>query len=194
LPCNANGFVFQDKAYLDSLEGSLAVVGVQNWPLLATLEKQRIIPTLERAFAEIIGKAVRVKLAHGRPRILETKAARLTEERLIAEMTSGRPELEALHVQYGDIMSIVDNHPVFVRASKPLLQGGWGIFNKELTIACKDYGADVVLKGLRDVASNYKAVRPRPYFLKNLRDGVYGHRLAKAAPILGPMAAKYYTI
>jgi hypothetical protein len=183
---NQIGYVLQDKAYLDSWEESQAVVGVQGWNLLEVLEKQRVVPVLERAFAAISGKAVRVKLANGQPRILETKAARTAEESLSAKMTSNKPELEALHAKYGDIMGIVDNHPVFVRASKPLTQGGWGIFNKELTIACKDYGADVVLKGLRDVASRPDVERPRPYFLKNLRAGVYGHRLAVGASPIGP--------
>jgi hypothetical protein len=82
-------------------------------------------------------------------------------------------------------MGIVDNHPVFVQAAKPLTEGGWGIFNKELTLACKEYGVLTVLKGLRDVANKPHVSRPRAYFYKNLKAGTYGHRLATSANILG---------
>jgi hypothetical protein len=184
------GFLLQDKAYLDCLEGSEAVVGVKTWNLLSMLEQKRVVPLLETIFSEITGRTVRVKLAHGRPRIIAAqskKQAIHTPDNLTSQEVS---DLEALHAEYGDIMSIVDQHPVFVQASKPLTKGGWGIFNKQLTIACIDYGADVVLRGLQDVANQPRVDRPRSYFFTNLRAGIYGHKLAKPAPILGPISAR----
>jgi len=212
------GYMLQDQAYLDSLERGHAVVGVKTWTLLEMLERKRIVPLLEQAFSELTGKPVQVKLAHGRPRIVERKppnpikphlrpcgqcqqapencqcnygpwpqheSESVETPNLADTIQWASPELGALHAQYGDIMGIVDHHPVFVQATKPLIQGGWGIFNKELTNLCKDYGVLTVLKGLRDVASKPHVDRPRAYFLKNLKAGVYGHRLATSANILG---------
>jgi len=213
------GFLLQDKAYLDSLERGLAVVGVKSYPILEMLERKRAIPILEQILTDLTGKPVQVKLAHGRPRLYEQKAPPRIKPHLRAcgkcqkkpndclceygpwpqeqtepsslQATPGiqwkNEDLGTLHARYGDIMGIVDNHPVFVQACKPLTEGGWGIFNKELTNACKDYGADIVLKGLRDVANRPSVDRPRSYFFKNLRTGVYGHKLAVPASPIGPV-------
>jgi hypothetical protein len=183
-------FLIQDKAYLDSLEGNLAVVGVKTWTLLEAFERKRVVPLLEKAFSELTEKPIRVKLAHGRPRICEPKGNKPSAKPTDLDLHWKNEELGALHAQYGDIISIVDYHPVFVQACKPLTEGGWGIFNRELTNACKDYGADVVLKGLRDVANRPKADRPRSYFFTNLRAGVYGHKLATSADAIGPIAGR----
>jgi len=212
-------YLIQDNAYLDSLERGWAVIGVKSWNLLEMLERKRVVPLLEQAFSEITGKPIRVKLAHGRPRIIERKPPNPVKPHLRPcgkcqqspqacqcnygpwpqtppesdpvlpnpEIHWKNAELGALHAQYGDIMGIVDNHPVFVQASKEFIKGGWGIFRKELTNLCKDYGADVVLKGLRDVANRPSAERPRAYFLRNLKAGVYGHKLAVGANIVGPV-------
>ncbi len=211
------GFLLQDKAYLDSLERGIAIVGVKSSALLDMLERKRAVPLLEKVFSELTGKPVSVKLAHGRPRLYERKApsqikphlrpcgqCQKTPNDCLCEYgpwpqpvaQASKPEIDwknedlgALHTRYGDIMGIVDNHPVFVQACKPLTEGGWGIFNKELTNACKDYGADIVLKGLRDVANRPSVARPRSYFFKNLRTGVYGHKLAVPASPIGPVGA-----
>lgn len=180
-------FFIQDNAYLDSLEGNLAIVGVKTWTLLETFERRRVTPLLEKALSELTEKTIRVKLAHGRPRICEPQASKPPAKPKNIHFRWKNEELGALHAQYGDIISIVDNHPVFVQACKPLTEGGWGIFNKELTNACKDYGADVVLAGLRDVANRPGAERPRSYFFKKLRAGVYGHKLAVTADPTGPI-------
>jgi hypothetical protein len=204
------GYLLQDKAYLDSLERGQAIVGVKTWNLLEMLERKRVVPLLEKVFTEIIGKPVQVKLTHGRPRIIERKPKPMPQQcsecgkspsHCVCEygplapkqavsanaIPWANPELGALHAQYGDIMGIVDNHPVFVQATKTLTKGGWGIFNKELTNLCKDYGADIVLKGLRNVANRPRAERPRAYFFKNLKAGVYGHKLAIGASVIGPV-------
>ena len=202
------GYLLQDKAYLDSLERGQAIVGVKTWNLLEMLERKHIVSLLEQVFTEITGKAIQVKLTHGRPRIIECKPKTMPQQcsecgkspsHCVCEygplapkqaasantIPWANPELGALHAQYGDIMGIVDNHPVFVQAAKPLTEGGWGIFNKELTLACKEYGVLTVLKGLRDVANKPHVSRPRAYFYKNLKAGTYGHRLATSANILG---------
>ena len=182
------GFLLQDKAYLDSLERGMAIVGVKSHPILEMLERKKAVPLLEKILSEMTGKPIQVLLAHGRPRIFEPKPKVQTVQQTGTKAIAWKDaELGALHAQYGDIMGIVDNHPVFVQACKPLPEGGWGIFNRELTNACKDYGAHVVLKGLRDVANRPDVDKPRGYFFKNLKAGVYGHKLAVPASPIGPV-------
>jgi|GEM_PF-1702887 len=94
--------------------------------------------------------------------------------------------LAALHATYGDIIGIVDNHPVFKAAHTPITKGGWGFKKKILTVYCKVYGADVVLTGLRVVANKPSVKRPRAYFTKELKNERWGKKLMVTADMTGP--------
>lgn len=86
---------------------------------------------------------------------------------------------EMLFERYGDVMGVVDNHPMFKRATLPVADGGWGVYPQALTNACKqhsingDLGTGVlkVLEALRFTA-NYRAARNKASFLWSvLRNG-----------------------
>lgn len=174
--------MLQDNAYLDSLEDGNALVGCKSWAWLETFERKRLGGKLENALAEVCQISISLRFVHGRPRIIEKP--------LPAMYSTLKPmddsEVASLHAQYGDIISIVDNHPVFVMAQTPINKGGWGIFKKILTRHCKDYGVQAVLDGLRDVASKPNVGRPRAYFLKELERGRWGHKLVITPSITGP--------
>ena len=183
--------ILQNKAYLDSIEQGVALIGAKSWTWVEVLEKKRIKPLLENVLSELLHQPIRVKLVVGRPRIIEKaspKPIRLSAP--AGQINWSDPELGTLFEQYGDIMGIVDNHPVFMQATKPIAAGGWGIFPAILTNACKDYGVIPVLNGLRDTATKPRVTRPRAYFLRCLKSGVYGHKLAMSASIIGPISGR----
>lgn len=86
-------------------------------------------------------------------------------------------ELAILHERYGDIMGIVDNHPLFCKASAPVDKGGWGIFPQLLTIACKEYTVMTVLTTLRFTAGKRSVRNPRAFFFKVLHNEQFGKKL-----------------
>jgi hypothetical protein len=86
---------------------------------------------------------------------------------------------EMLFERYGDVMGVVDNHPMFKKATLPVSEGGWGVYPQALTNACKQYSMDgdlgtgvlKVLEALRFTA-NYRAARNKAGFLWSvLRNG-----------------------
>lgn len=88
-------------------------------------------------------------------------------------------EADLLLERYGDIMGVVDNHPAFQMATKPLREGGWGLYPQALTNACKTQseqgdistGVAKVLQALRFTA-NYRAARNKAsFFWAVLRNG-----------------------
>jgi len=202
--------MLQNQAYLDSVERGVAIIGVKSWNWIQTLERKRVHFLLQSVFTELMKQTIKVKLVIGHPRLVE-KAAKpelkpcgLCQQQPdvciceygphpqpeLPKINWAHPELGALHEQYGDIMGIIHNHPVFVHAIAPIDQGGWGIFPEILTNACKDYGAHVVLKGLRHTGKAARVKQPRAYFLNNLESGIYGHKLARSAEIIGPISGR----
>lgn len=174
----------QNNGYLDSIEGGMALVGCKSFTLMEEFQRKRIRERLEPIFTELCKMPIRVNFVHGRPRIIEKPQQPVYET--LKPMDDSEYELASLHAQYGDIIGIVDKHPVFVRAHTPIAQGGWGIFKKVLTRHCKDYGVLTVLEGLRTVANKPKIKRPRAYFLKELERGRWGHKLVITPSITGP--------
>lgn len=202
--------MLQNQAYLDSVERGIAIIGVKSWHWIQTLERKRVHFLLQSVLSELMNQPIQIKLVIGHPRLIEKaptpkpKPCGLCLQRPEActceygphphpelpKINWSHPELGALHEQYGDIMGIIHNHPVFVHAITPIDQGGWGIFPEILTNACKDYGAHVILKGLRQTGQAARVKQPRAYFLDNLEAGVYGHKLARSADILGPISGR----
>lgn len=203
--------MIQGQAYLDSVERGMAMIGVKSWQWIQTLERKRVHFLLQSVFSELMKQPVKIKLVLGHPRLIEKAPkpkAKLCgqchqlhdiciceygphpEPRKAPEINWSHRELGALHEQYGDIMGIIHKHPVFVHAITPIEQGGWGIFPEILTNACKDYGAHVVLKGLRQTGQSARVKQPRAYFLDNLEAGRYGHKLGRSAEIIGPISGR----
>ena len=177
-------FMLRQDAYLDSLELGKAVIAVRTESLQVICEK-KLARSLQKVFAETLNRPVTLSIVLGGPRIIEKRS-----NQAFAGQDTSTPESSAElalpHRQYGDIMGIVDNHPVFRQASLPLTQGGWGIFPQVLTNACKDYGVLTILDGLRDTASRTQVRNPRAFFLSALKRGDYGYKLARGASIIGP--------
>jgi hypothetical protein len=173
-------FRLRNDTWLDNLTFGKAVLAVRTGTLQTLCEK-RLARTIEKAFSEAMDRPVSVSIVLGRSKIIEKRQKQdaMTHNRDESE------ELQRLHQTYGDIMGIVDNHPIFCKASLPMTAGGWGIFPQVLTNACKDYGVLTVLNGLRDTASRPKARNPRAFFLAALKRGDYGYKLARGADILG---------
>lgn len=205
--------MLQQHAYLDSVERSMAIIGVKSWNWIETLERKRVHFLLQQVFSDLMKQAIKIKLVIGHPRLIEPQPKPVVQScgqcsqlqnACVCEygphpqpepnsengIKWSHPELGALHERYGDIMGIVDNHPVFVHATKPIDQGGWGIFPQILTNACKDYGAHTVLKGLWHTGQAARVKQPRAFFLDNLESGVYGHKLARSADIIGPISGR----
>lgn len=202
--------MLQNQAYLDSVERGVALIGVKSWTWIQTLERKRVHFLLQSVFTELMKQSIQVKLVIGHQRLVEKaerpelKPCGLCQQRpedciceydlhlqpKLPKIHWSQPELGALHEQYGDVMGIIHNHPVFVHAITPVNQGGWGIFPELLTNACKDYGADCVLKGLRQTGQSARVKQPRAYFLKNLESGRYGHKLAISAKSIGPISGR----
>lgn len=83
----------------------------------------------------------------------------------------GSTEASMLFERYGDIMGVIDNHPLFKPVTRAREDGGWGIYPQALTNAVKkyavdgDYGAglDKVLDAIR-YTKNYPAARNKAAF------------------------------
>lgn len=169
------------KAYLDSIERDIALIGVQSGVYEQMLNRRRIDEKLAKILSDLCGKSVRVLFVNGRPRIIERRKNQPVEPSPASE----EEELAMLHAKYGDIMGIVNRHPVFVRATTPMVHGGWGYHKEVLTNYCKDYGPVAVLKGLREVAADPSVKRPRVFFRDELKAGRWGHKLTVTPSLTG---------
>lgn len=108
--------------------------------------------------------------------LLELRDALALETQSNVTVTNSEPgdEDEAtLFQKYKDIMGIVDNHPVFRKATLQVEKGGWGIFPQILTNKCKEYGVMAVLNGIRYVANKPSVKNPRAFFLHALEKGQF---------------------
>jgi hypothetical protein len=202
--------IVQRHAYLDSIENNTAILGFKSYTWMEIFQNKHLVPLVQGILSNLLNAKIQVKLALGRPRFIESKPKQAIQQcgecfkayrdcvceygphpnkqAVSSPVKWTDPELGALHEQYGDIMGIVDNDPIFVQATTAIEKGGWGIFHQILTNACKDYGVLTVRNGLRDVASKPHIIRPRAYFLDNLKAGIYGYKLARGASIIGPIA------
>ncbi len=176
-------FMLRKDAYLDSLEFGKAVVSVCT-ESLKTICEQKLTRVLQKTLSQATNRPVSISIVLGQSRIIEKAAQKPTLGPDIVN-SSRDVELALLHQKYGDIMGIVDNHPVFRQATLPLAKGGWGLFPQVLTNACKDYGVLTILDGLRDTANRPNVRHPRAFFLAALKRGDYGYKLARGAAILG---------
>ena len=176
-------FMLRNNAYLDRLERGEAIISVGSESMQRLCER-KYAKMIAKAFSEEMNQAISVSFVYGPSRIIEKPREELVP-RDNKDRVSDELALAMLHDQYGDIMSIVDNHPVFRQASLPLTANGWGIFPQILTNACKDYGVLNVLSGLRKIASSPGIRNPRGYFLAALERGDFGGTLARGAQILG---------
>jgi hypothetical protein len=176
-------FMLRNNAYLDRIERGEATVAVGSESLKRLCER-KYARAIARALSEAMDQVIAVSFVHGPARIIE-KPRNDAAIRDYKQQDADDMELAMLHDQYGDIMSIVDNHPLFRKASLPLTAEGWGIFPQILTNACKDYGVLNVLTALRSIASRTNIRNPRGYFLRGLERGDYGGKLAKSANNVG---------
>ena len=192
LPSQALFFMLRDVAWLDRLEGKIAFVATESEFSRAMLAR-KVCKPLGSALSQRLNRPVRVQFIVGRHRLWEAERAGravavLYDPVLKPEKTDEAAELAILHERYGDIMGIVDNYPVFKKASLPVNKGGWGIFPQLLTEACKDYGVIPILNGLRFIANRPSIVNPRGFFFYALKKGQFGHRLAVSVPTIGRLA------
>jgi hypothetical protein len=176
-------FMLRNNAYLDRIERGEATVAVGSASLQRLCER-KYARTIAKALSEGLDQGITVSFVHGPARIHEKPRNESGPRDNTVDCTEDM-ELAMLHDQYGDIMSIVDNYPVFRFASLPLTAGGWGIFPQLLTNSCKEYGVLTVLAGLRDIAGRANIRNPRGFFLMALERGDYGFKLAKGAKTLG---------
>jgi hypothetical protein len=189
-------YTLVSRCWLDSLEGDTAIVATDT-EFMVSLVRKRASRALGFAFSEYKGAPVSVQIVQGNPRIHAPMVNPEDEEYVvhIRSQVASSPydreqaekcELAILHQRYGDIMGIVDNHPLFKRACRDIDKGGWGIFPQLLTNACKDYGVIAVRNGLSFVANRPSAKKPRALFFTLLREGKFGHRLVVGANHYGP--------
>lgn len=177
-----------NECYLDSVEDGLAIVGVPS-NIFLTIFHQKASRLVRHALEEVLGYPVRVKAVVGSPRLF----TRLEEvPQIPADIPNAdveRHELALLHERYGDIMGIVDNHPLFKKASIPLEKGGWGIWPQKLTLFCKEYGVMAVLNCLRYISNKPSVRKPRGFFFEAMERGQFGHKLAISRDVTGPVQA-----
>lgn len=172
-----------NQCYLDSVEDGVAIVMTDS-EFMQGMVQRKAVRQLRFAFGEIMGREVKVRTAVGHPRIFESKQ----NQPISIQSTGGNPpqdELAILHDKYGDIMGIVDDHPVFKKASIKADKGGWGIWPQLLTNACKDFGVIETLTALRYIANKPNIRNPRGYFIDMRDTGRIGNRLAKSASVIG---------
>jgi hypothetical protein len=175
-------FILLNRCYLDSLEGGKALIVAATETFQRMIEKNTL-KALKAGFQEEKSPVLEIQVMTRPRRIIESGQNNLlsTDDTADAKKTA----LKELHEAYGDIMGIVDNHPVFKKACLPLVQGGWGIFPQLLTNACKDYGVITILYGLRYVSSRPGVKNPRAYFFDRLKRGEFGDKLVIGAELLG---------
>ncbi|WP_373533389.1 hypothetical protein [Vampirovibrio sp.] len=194
-------FMLLDQCYIDSIDDGIVLIVAPTRNIQRLIE-QKAMRALTQAILKNAKNPLSVKVTVGKKQLYQTKSrfqhlAKSPDVPYEEEVHNvhcllggDRGELEAelelakLHGRYGDIMGIVDNHPMFKEASKPVDQGGWGIFPQLLTNACKDYGVAAVLNAL-EAAQKPKIQNPRTFFLKRLAAGDFGYRRAKGADTLG---------
>lgn len=173
--------ILVSNCYLESLEHGVATVAVSSQFFMNTIQR-KALHKIEVAFMEHLNRSVKVKLALGHSRLFEHPAPELSD---VPEEERENTELAMLHERYGDIMGIVDNHPVFKKATRPVEKGGWGIFPQLLTNACKDYGVMAILNGLRFIANRPSAINPRALFFTALKKGQFGRKLTSSVSMVG---------
>jgi hypothetical protein len=182
-------FLLRQGAWLDSLEREIAFIATES-EYHCTLLARKASEPLAEVLSSTLKRNIRVRFVVGCQRIME---AALPESGLSLvydastkpEKAYGEDELAILHDKYGDIMGIVDNHPLFKKVQASRERGGWGIFPQLLTKKCKEYGVISVLTGLRFVVNNPRVKDPRAFFLHAIDNGQFGHRLAVSAPTIG---------
>ena len=148
-------YLLRSSAWLERLEEGTVFVAAHSRAEVQLVDKKARRP-LEKALSRELGQAIRVRLEVGQPRIAEPvrQALATTPEESKPDESPSRGEeveLANLHDKFGDIMGIVDNHPLFRKVQAHPNQGGWGLFPQVLTLKCKDYGVLAVLKALRFV-------------------------------------------
>ena len=175
-------FLIRNKCILDRIENTSAVIVAPSQTILYQMERYAA-KAIQTALEELIGHSIRISFILGRSRIFE-------DERNKSKVTSNagadpETELTELHRQYGDIMGVVDGHPVFRQACLAREKGGWGMFPELLTDACRDYGVLAVLQAVRHIGNRPGVQHPRARLLDELKRGKYGYKLAQGASILG---------
>jgi hypothetical protein len=168
-------FSLQEKGYIDRLEQDKVVIGVFSQAIKAQCEtKYRF--RIAHAFSAALERKVDVLFVDGAPRIFV---------QLPYQDKPREVRLKILHGDHGDIMSIVDNDPLFKKVALPLEQGGWGMNPKKLTNDCKDYGVVAVQDGLARIAGKAEVKKHAVVFEKALKRGEFGGKLPRGADILG---------
>lgn len=176
-----------NRCYLDSLEQGKGLL-IAPSPAIQTQIERKAQRILEQSLTQLTQKPVRLQVALAKNRLYQVQTEPVINTRHLNEVATvltDERQLAELHATYGDIMGIVDNHPLFHQVCKPIPQGGWGIFPQLLTNACKDYGVLTVLEALQRVANKPGLKNRRAYFFSQLKTGSLGYRLAKPADILG---------
>lgn len=194
-------FILADQCYIDAIDHNTVLIVAPTFHSQQLIER-KALRILTQVILRNAKNPLRVKVTVGKKQLYQSKnrfqhlakSPEVAYEEELQEMHclvgGDRAELEVefelakLHGRYGDIMGIVDNHPLFKMASKPVDQGGWGVFPQLLTNACKDYGVVAVLNAL-EASQKPKIKNPRTFFLKRLASGTFGYRRAKAADPLG---------
>jgi hypothetical protein len=168
-------FSLQEKAYIERIDPDKVVIGVFSQAIKTQCEKQYRFK-IGKACSAALERKVEVLFAEAAPRLyvdlpFEEKPREVREA--------------ILHGDHGDIMTIVDNDPLFKKVALPLEEGGWGMNPKKLTNDCKDYGVVAVQDGLARVARKEFVKKPAIYFEKALKRGDFGGKLPRGADILG---------
>lgn len=178
-------WVLWNECFLDSVEDGLAIVGAPS-DFHRSRIQQSIQHHLREALEEVLGYPVRLKVVVGNPRAFTkpTEAVRVPEN--VPNMDAEAHELALLHERYGDIMGIVDNHPLFKKAGTPLDKGGWGIWPQKLTLYCKDFGVMAVLRCLRYMSNKPSIRKHRGFFFEVMDKGQFGHKLVVSRDFTGP--------
>lgn len=185
-------YSLRNACWIDRREGDLVFIAVES-QAMRDLLSSRAAKLLTDAFSKALNQPVRARFEYGSPRVMEPPKAvshlsGVKSHENTPSKTGDEAELALLHDKYGDIMGIVDKHPLFKRVQLPREKGGWGIFPQLLTNKCKEYGVMTVLRGLRFVSNRPSVIDHRAFFLTALDKGQFGYRLAVSPSVVGRVA------
>ncbi len=173
-------FMLLKHSYLDSVEGDDATVVVDS-DTIRGIFVRKVKPQVTQALSDIMKRPIRLRIGVSKMQIQEQF---LNEGAAVVPGSSPvrlSDDETVLLERYGDIMGIVNNHPLFKRAISPIDRGGWGIFPQILTKKCKEFGITPVLHALRHTADLSSVRNRRAFFLHTLDKGQFGPRLAMSS-------------
>jgi hypothetical protein len=173
------------RYYLDSIHDNYAIIVAQTDVYRNFFLKNALRP-IQTTFRKVLKKPdFQLRVAVSKAPLLEELLPEGNYHLPFSPEVDNKSDINTLHARYGDIMGIVDNHPLFVKVQMPLERGGWACWPQALTNRCKEYGIMPVLNAIRYVGNMPNAKNRRALLFHVIDNGHFGPKLTITPSLVG---------